>query len=372
MAATAKKIQEQVEFYFSQSNLQRDVFLKKAIAADAERFVPISTLLTFNRLKALTTEPDVIVEALKKSEVVEVSSCETKIRSISELNPIDTSKERTLYAKGYPIDDAEITIENISKIWSEYGKVLMVRMRKEADHTTFKGSLFVEYDTEEAMQKAIKAAHDGDDKITMKYKETELLCVMPLADWLQRKTEKKARRAKQNEKRKATAVATGDDTADGDKQPAKKAKKEENEGEGEESKEEEKVEFTPGLILKIGGIPTDASFQQLKDFFKALGDIKYVEYNNGETDGFVRFGNLEAAETVKAVLDKGVPLVAGGENMSAERVTGDEEYEYWKKIDREGKSKNAGGGKRGKGGRGGGRGGRGRGRGGFKKGRKSY
>ena len=115
------------------------------------------------------------MEALKESKVVEVSSCETKVRSISELNPIDTSKERTLYAKGYPIGDADVTIENIESIWSAYGKVLMVRMRRQADKTTFRGSLFVEYDSEEAMQKAIKAAHDDDKKITMKYNDSSTI-----------------------------------------------------------------------------------------------------------------------------------------------------------------------------------------------------
>ena len=126
------------------------------------------------------------------------------------------------------------------------------------------------------------------------------------------------------------------------------------------------------MILKVSQIPMDATFMQIKDFFKALGDIKYVDYNTGDVSAIVRFGSVDAAETVKAVLDKGVPLVAGGINMSAETVTGDEESEYWKKVERETKGK-ASNSKKGKGkGKGGGKGGRGRGRSGFKKGRKSY
>ena len=346
-----------------------------------ERFVPIATLLTFNRLKSLSTDVEVITEALKGSKVVEVSSCETKVRSVSELNPVDTSKERTLYAKGYPIGDDDVTIENISSIWNTYGKVMMVRMRRQADKTTFRGSLFVEYDSEESMKKAIDAAHDKDNKITMKYKDTELLCVMPLADWLTRKADKRTKRQKQLDKRKSSAESQGDD---GEKQPAKKAKTEKKESEKkdgeeveeeeEEEEEEKKIEFTLGVILKIGHIPADATFMQIKDFFKALGDIKYVDYNTGDTDAIIRFGSAEGAETVKAVLDKGVPLVAGGINMSAETIAGDEEYEYWKKIDKETKNKansfKKGKGK-GKGGRGYGRGKGGGGRG-FKKGRKSY
>ena len=342
------KIKQQVEFYFSDSNLRRDVFLKAAIEKDNEKFVPIDIILTFKRLQALTTDAEVVAEALKDSTQVEVSSCGSKIRRVNKLDPVDTSKERTLYAKGYPIDDEDVSIENITEIFSVYGKVLMVRLRRSNDKSSFRGSLFVEFDKEEEMRAAVAAAHT-DGKVSMKYKETELLCVMPLGDWLARKQEKKAKRTQQtvDKKRKVNDIST-------------------NDGETGAKEEDSEPSFTPGLILKVGNIPADASFTQIKDFFGALGDVRFVDYTAGNTYSFIRFSSVETVETIKAVLEKGVPLVAGGENLTHSSVTGEEEKEYWRGIEKDMKNKKLNKGK-GKGGRGGGRGGRG-----FKKARKSY
>lgn len=48
------KIKKQVEFYFSDSNFRKDKFLREKANADPDGFVPITVLLTFNRLKSLT------------------------------------------------------------------------------------------------------------------------------------------------------------------------------------------------------------------------------------------------------------------------------------------------------------------------------
>lgn len=62
------KIVKQVEFYFSDSNIVKDKFLMEATKKNPEGFVPIETLLTFNRLKTLTTDKQVVANALKKSD----------------------------------------------------------------------------------------------------------------------------------------------------------------------------------------------------------------------------------------------------------------------------------------------------------------
>lgn len=76
-----QKIIKQIEYYFGDFNLSRDKFLQEQIALD-NGWVDLKVLLTFNRLSSLTTEPEVIIKALKKSEngVVEISEDEKKIR----------------------------------------------------------------------------------------------------------------------------------------------------------------------------------------------------------------------------------------------------------------------------------------------------
>lgn len=55
-----------VQYYFGDANLEKDKFLNAEIKKD-EGWVTLATLLTFNRLKAMTEDPDVIMAALKKS-----------------------------------------------------------------------------------------------------------------------------------------------------------------------------------------------------------------------------------------------------------------------------------------------------------------
>jgi hypothetical protein len=66
----------QVEYYFSVENLCRDIYFRQQM--DKEGFVPISLIANFNRIKALTSDIEIITDALSNSQVVEVQ--EGKVR----------------------------------------------------------------------------------------------------------------------------------------------------------------------------------------------------------------------------------------------------------------------------------------------------
>ena len=196
MAEQAEKIKDQLEFYFSESNLRKDKFLQKEISKTKDGFVGLDVLFTFNKLKALTTDAKEVSDALKDSDLVEVSKDGDKIRRSADLPADDTSKERTLYVKGYPLDDADVTIESVGDAFKEYGKVLMVRLRKDSRTKKFKGSAFVEFDKPDCVKAAVDAAYtdkEDEKKCTMCYRETPFLCVMHTTEWLMRKEAKRKR-----------------------------------------------------------------------------------------------------------------------------------------------------------------------------------
>eukprot|EP00069_Balaena_mysticetus_P005559 bmy_18058T0 len=123
MAALEAKICQQIEYYFGDFNLPRNKFLKEQIKLD-EGWVPLEIMIKFNRLNRLTTDFNVIVEALNKSkaELMEISEDKTKIRrSPSKPLPEVTDeykndvKNRSVYIKGFPID---ATLDDI-KEWLE-------------------------------------------------------------------------------------------------------------------------------------------------------------------------------------------------------------------------------------------------------------
>ncbi|GFS60891.1 lupus La protein [Trichonephila clavipes] len=169
-----QKIIRQVEYYFGNYNLSKDKFLKEQITLD-DGWVPLETLVKFNRLKSLTEDFDTICTALKKSpnELIEISEDSTKIRRRVE-KPLpegsylseDDVEDRTLYVKGFNRNN---TLDELLEFFKNY-KVEHVFMKKrfQGKKKFFKGSCFVSFDTQEDAQKFL-------DNKSIKFEGTELL-----------------------------------------------------------------------------------------------------------------------------------------------------------------------------------------------------
>lgn len=358
-------IKKQIEFYFSDSNYRRDNFLRKTAESDPEGYVPISVLLTFNKLKSLTTDSETIIKAIQDSEIVSISDDKLKLKRVSDLPVTDDSAARTLYAKGFPTDDSDVNIESISNIFSTYGNILFVKMRRLADKT-FKGSCFIEYSATDSVIAANVAANEGGI-MRLSFKEKPFDCVLPFTEWLQRKKNKRDLKSKS---------ASGSSTEVG-------VKRERDEGAGgdkpESSAKEKstKIDYTERLIIHLTNVPSTATVFTLKDLCKTITtDIKFVELVSETNTAYLRTINVEATDKILEALEKGLNFPEQSESsdivkteeaaavkMQGRVLTGDEEAAYWKKVGSSsgGGSKHKGGGR---GGRGRGRGGRGRGRGG--------
>mmetsp|Transcript_21700 Transcript_21700/g.37357 ORF Transcript_21700/g.37357 Transcript_21700/m.37357 type:complete len:465 (+) Transcript_21700:181-1575(+) len=187
-----EKIRKQVEYYFSDSNLPRDFYLKKLIDANSTGYVNISDLLRFKRLQQLTTSAEMVALALQGSELLELDAeTSTKVKRKTELPAVSLWAKRTMYVEGFNKvknleKDEEPTIEEIEAVFLPYGKVLSVKRRrtaldedadqhtaedekgedKLADHKKgkgsnkgkpqyFNGSAFVEMESEEALTRVL-------------------------------------------------------------------------------------------------------------------------------------------------------------------------------------------------------------------------
>jgi len=65
-ASLLSAIGRQVEYYFSQENLVRDIYLRNNM--NSSGWIPLTIIANFNRLRMLTQDPAMIVEALKKAK----------------------------------------------------------------------------------------------------------------------------------------------------------------------------------------------------------------------------------------------------------------------------------------------------------------
>ncbi|KAJ1724655.1 hypothetical protein LPJ53_001083 [Coemansia erecta] len=71
-------VRAQVEYYFSVDNLCKDIFFRSHM--DTNGFVPLSLLADFNRIKAVTTDIDLVRSALGDSEKVELNEAGNQAR----------------------------------------------------------------------------------------------------------------------------------------------------------------------------------------------------------------------------------------------------------------------------------------------------
>eukprot|EP00656_Telonema_subtile_P056815 TRINITY_DN9186_c0_g1_i1.p1 TRINITY_DN9186_c0_g1~~TRINITY_DN9186_c0_g1_i1.p1 ORF type:complete len:507 (+),score=77.62 TRINITY_DN9186_c0_g1_i1:278-1798(+) len=112
-----RKIRDQVAFYFSADNLQTDMYLVSQM--DKDRWVPISTIAQFSRVRSLTTEEDLIVEALEGSAVVHIDSAQRKIRAPN------THRRNTLVLRNL---DSALSPEEIKGYFGEFsGSITQLR-----------------------------------------------------------------------------------------------------------------------------------------------------------------------------------------------------------------------------------------------------
>ncbi|KDO33040.1 hypothetical protein SPRG_01855 [Saprolegnia parasitica CBS 223.65] len=142
-----KRVQKQMEFYLSASNLRSDKFLQQSM--DDEGYMPIDVFLTFNRMKAIGATTRILTDAIRKSPLMVLSDDEAYVRP-TELPDYDDddSIERTIYIENF---SAGSDHDSLRKLFSPFGKVNLVSMPRFPGSRKFKGFAFIEFASVEAV-----------------------------------------------------------------------------------------------------------------------------------------------------------------------------------------------------------------------------
>ena len=157
------KLQKQIEFYFSDANLLNDKFLRNLINKDNEKGVELSIIENFNNIKKLLSGIDTeekkkkyLRSAIHFSKLIKFSNINpSKIVRISnfDLNKSEKSNdEKTVYVENLP---ADITHEQLVKIFSRVGNVLHSSIPKFSDNKLAKGFAFLIFANRAEAQKSI-------------------------------------------------------------------------------------------------------------------------------------------------------------------------------------------------------------------------
>lgn len=362
----------QLEYYFSDSNLPRDKFLRAKTEENPDGYVQISVLLSFKRLQALNATPAHIAAAASNSTLLAVDPESTRVRRVKPLPATPLFNTRAVFAKGWVPGSPPPSIDYLTRLFSPSGRVLSVRIRRwvaDDGNKHFKGSVFVEMETAEAAERVVAEQYAidtlGDDG-DVKRKE---LLLMPVEEYFEmKKRESRNYRAKKERGR-------GEKRSKPEGEGNGVAPRKEGEGGAKVVKRDggprEDRQIKPGLILKFEGFGADVSREDIREAFEAHGEIAWVDFQRGDGEGYIRFAREGAAKVAKEGMQE-AKTEFGGKVPKFEVLAGEAEKAYWKQMweKKDAMIENARKRRRESGGRGGGRGngrrfrGGGRGRGG--------
>jgi lupus La protein len=322
------KVLKQIEYYFGDVNLQRDKFLQDEMKKD-HGWVPFDVLLTFNRLKQLTSDKALIAAAVKDSEVVDVSEDGEKVRRNPDVPIPENSlefwqevKTRTVYIKGFP---PETTLDDVMEFLKPHGTVVNVVMRRVKASKAFKGSIFATFKTKEDAENFVK------NEDTQKYKDIELTRMMQNDYWAKKIAETKELKA------------------------AEKALKQQKKFESRKKEENahSATHFLKGQVMHVNGLPTegDIDIKLLKDFFSKYAPVAYAVYEPGSSEASLRFQSAEENAANKALekINEAAKETDGrtlfqGKEIECKVLEGEEEEKYWADFSKNKSAKEARGG----------------------------
>ncbi|XP_034968590.2 la-related protein 7 isoform X2 [Zootoca vivipara] len=147
-------IAKQVDFWFGDVNLHKDRFLREQIEKSRDGYVDISLLVSFNKMKKLTTDRKLIARAVKSSSVVELDLEGIRIRRRQPLGeqPKDVDS-RTVYVELLP---KNVNHSWIERVFGKCGNVVYISIPRYKTTGDPKGFAFVEFETKEQAEKAIE------------------------------------------------------------------------------------------------------------------------------------------------------------------------------------------------------------------------
>ncbi|GMI81432.1 La protein 1, INVOLVED IN rRNA PROCESSING 2 [Hibiscus trionum] len=378
---TAKAVLRQVEFYFSDSNIPRDNFLRKKISESDDGMVSLALICSFSKMRGHLSLRDVkaedvpeatlkaVADTLRTSSSLKVSEDGKKVgRATALLEPkelIQQLDSRTIAASPFEFN---IKMEDVQAFFDQYAKVNSVRLpRHVANKKYFCGTALIEFSAEEDAQKVL------EQSLVFAGAELEL---KPKKDFDAIREEE----AEEFEDNHPVAGSNGDNHSNAEANypkgllvaftlkkissgdSAEQNVSDELAKEGETEKSEEKTttndkdnkEKTDDKHVNDetdtkSPIPKDedtehkstaSSFkddlnvvtrEDLKEALKKFGTVKFVDFKIGEVKGYIRFDTPEAAQKARAaaVLAKEGGLVVKNSIATLEPMSGDAEKEYW-------------------------------------------
>ncbi|KAL7574924.1 hypothetical protein ACA910_010751 [Epithemia clementina (nom. ined.)] len=338
-------IVERLKFFFSDANARQDIFIRQLLLKD-DGVVPIESLLKFNTVKQHTTDPKVVAKAVQSDALSDRLVLTDDSSGIKRVNPftltaMDDNIPLSLVVGNLPIKKSgdgkvfyAVKGDEIRELFQQYGEVALVKLRfgreevynpdsdlysPKNNHKLDKvprGSALVEFEKLEALEMAAEDVLTRKGGVDVEPKRKLAIRDNTLTVFLMREFIDELKKRLDNKE----------------------------EPEDEESKKKKagqiyKVDWKPGCVIKLDGLPESCDREEILDAVskcldKNMDEIKemkiYVDYSRGQTNGAMRFQEPDGnVQIVLQKLQSGDIEIAGQKVQSAKLMEGDEEKKYW-------------------------------------------
>eukprot|EP00731_Ephydatia_muelleri_P019336 Em0012g161a len=147
-----QRIQQQVEFYLGDANLPKDKFLQEKVKQHPEGYVALELIASFNKMKSITTDLGLVVQAVEHSSVLQLSEDKKWVKRVSPLPTSSDVDMRTIYIENLPKQASHDFVRNLLK---RFGTISYISLPRHKTSSFIKGFAFVEFSTAQEAQDVV-------------------------------------------------------------------------------------------------------------------------------------------------------------------------------------------------------------------------
>lgn len=165
------KIRSQMEFYFSDSNLAKDSFLRQLIEKSPDGYVDLDVFKAFNKIKSISDDIGVISCAIASSTLLEISEDKKSVRRVNPLDLTHDFDACTIYVERLPPQTNQKWLQDKFR---RFGHIAHISIPYFKTTRKIKGFAFVEFSSPEYASKACEFFKSCEEKDSgMEEKESD-------------------------------------------------------------------------------------------------------------------------------------------------------------------------------------------------------
>lgn len=150
-----KELKKQVSFYFSDSNLSKDKYLRDLIQQDVHGYVSVRQIASFNKILEISSDEKLLLRAISEIPWLEFSADELSVRRNTPINFLYCADDRTIYIENLPPRLEHKKLEHV--LSTKFGPISHISLPRFKKNREFKGFGFVEFENCKDAEKALKA-----------------------------------------------------------------------------------------------------------------------------------------------------------------------------------------------------------------------